>query len=834
MISNAEHKHSEDYVRHIILPLTKLLDAPADLSEFPRVLEEFRFILELYRHLSDKSEDDAISRIGQLTDRVLSGDIPVITCIPSARARRERISMKPHCETHPHYCVYFHRCNYPDLQPQYRALLATFLPVQTRLQTARSHSPKPFSEVSYLVGLHLRQLSDPTPNEAQIIRQLPTEPLAPGQLRERIEALFQRYGYDFKMTGDLKSFGYLHRVLVWFDTGVWDQRFATFRKSTRGHQLPRHGGGLLSKVREIHCPTSHPQECGSPLKTQTFYTDAGESLGVSGQDADVDPLRDSGRVCESVEIPTQNASAFNAIDRIALSRRKARYASQAIEMGNQKLPITHAPLTGFELKVLIDALTDINHAEWSDVPQVLRPQIAAWGACRFFLGRGPNSLTQMRIHSNENSPDLKVAIWYPENATIWLPCELPLHKPPEDRSRVLTPRTGFTLDVTNSLALHLNTISSKNQKLFTRNFEVEFNELLSRLNHVNGTTLTLNRVGHFIPGLIAQLSPCEDVMPIYFSGRKPNQHNPSVYSAVPTKRLELLFSRACERVYELAQIHRGVAATLTFPTLISEDEHFVGSLHVPRIDTVRMTITDTRDILEKNRSAAGTPVHVLHNAYTAYVLLFLMATTGIRAVLNPIPAEFDIDRATGSCFISEKDTDGYRNARVVWLHPILVEQLDEYARHVTRLRQHLSLVNINALDKLDARHSIPFLSSVNAPNRTSDLYKLQGATPPLFMLSEYGGHPISIEPKKIEDILGPHWQLRLVSLRHFIRTQLLLSGCSGVLIDALLGHAERGESPWGIFSTLPPIAWRKQIAEHLTPILSRLNFEVVGSPLLRP
>lgn len=183
------------------------MDAPADLEEFLRVLKEFRIVLELYRPLSDESEVDAISQIGQLADRVLSGDIPVTSCIPSARAKKKRISMKPRCETNPHYCVYFHRCNYPDLQPQYRALLATFLPIQTKLQDARSKSPIPFSQVSYQVGLYLRQLSDPTPDEAQIILQLPAEPLAPGQLRERIEALFLRYGYDFKMTGDLKSFG---------------------------------------------------------------------------------------------------------------------------------------------------------------------------------------------------------------------------------------------------------------------------------------------------------------------------------------------------------------------------------------------------------------------------------------------------------------------------------------------------------------------------------------------------------------------------------------------------------------------------------------------------
>lgn len=159
--------------------------------------------------------------------------------------------------------------------------------------------------------------------------------------------------------------------------------------------------------------------------------------------------------------------------------------------------------------------------------------------------------------------------------------------------------------------------------------------------------------------------------------------------------------------------------------------------------------------------------------------------------------------------------------------------MDEYSRHVTRLRQHFALVNIQTLDKLDARQTTPILSSADAPKRSNDQLKLQGRTPTLFMLSEYSGHVIDIELKKVEELLGRHWQLRLVSLRHFLRSQLLFSGCSGTLINALLGHAERGESPWGNFSTLPPAVWRKELKHHLAPILSQLRFEVVVSPLLR-
>lgn len=676
MSKNNDHQLDEGTVRRIISPIAKLLDAPDDLCEFLQVIEGFQPILELYKTLSDNSEIDVIAKIGLLIDRILDGNIPVITSIPSASSHLKRRSMKPHYEEHPHYSLYWHRCAYPDLQPQYHALLASVLPIQTRLQAVRTKQPKPFAEVSYLIGLYLRQLSDPTSAETLILRQLSPDPFAPQQLRERIEILFERYNYDFKMTGDHKAFSYIHRVLLWFESGYWDPGHSEFRRTSHSRKSPRHGGGQLSKPREIHYINLHSQELGEPIKIFEFYTDTDNSLVTDGQDSDADPKQDSGKACESIEIPTQKSTSFNAIDRIVLSRKKARYAAQAIEMGNQKLPVTHATMTGFELRVLIEILSNINHMHWGDIPQALRAQIAAWGACRFFLGRDPHGLSQTKILAKGNSPDSRVAMWLPEKQSIWLPCQSPLHKAPDELSRVFETSYGFTLDVTVTLAPYLKRITSKTQKLFIREMESELKQLLNKLNKAYGTTLSVNRVGSFIPGLIAQMAPNDEVMSVYFTGQKPNQHNPCVYSAVPAMRLKSLFSQACEHVFKLAQLPKQLSTSSFFPGLISDDEEFIGSMHVPKLDTVRTTINEIRAKLEKSKNTAGTPVHELHNVYTAYVMLFLLATTAIRAVRQPIPAEFNIDKVTGSCFVSEKDTDGYRNARVVWMHPMLVEQMD--------------------------------------------------------------------------------------------------------------------------------------------------------------
>lgn len=831
--SDVQYGNMEKDIRIRVQPLIKLLDAPDNLAEFTNVVAEFSSILELYRPLSRPPETAKIDIIEQIINEVVNGNIPVSSIIDSARPDKKRQTLKPHYQKNPHYCVYWHKSSNIGLQPQYRALLASFLPIQTKLQSTKVLESHPFEEIAYLVGMCLRQLSAPNIEEEKILRELPREALPPASLRIRLQELYARYNHNFRVTGELKNFGYLYRVLNWFESGIWEQRLKESQKSSSSRESPRHGGGLFNNSIEFVQISSHTQEDGENLLIRKFHTESTEVENSIINNIDIDPIEDSAKVSESVEIPPQKATEFNLIDRIALSRRKAHYVAQAIEMSNQNLPISRSVLTGYELKILLKSLSEPIGSEWSKFSQVERFQIATWGACRFFIGREPDVLKDMHVPTDKHSSKPCHITLNPDCKTIWLPCQHPRHKPPSDLSKVFVPSPGFTLNIESTLAPYFQQRSSKSHKIFPQNFEDKFVQLLRNLNNKYGTSLTPNRVSNCIAGLITLMAPNDEVMATYFSGRTPNQHNPSVYSAVPAARISSLFDQACKRIFELSDLTEGMTKTPDFPNLLQDEDAVVGSMHVPKLETLQKTISNVLAKLEVSKNTPGTPVHELHNAYTAYVLLFALATTAIRGVKKPIPAWFDMDKTTGSCFISEKDNDAYGNSRIVWLHPTLVKQFDEYARHTTKLRQYLALVNLHSLKKFDAQKSTPLLSSVNRPNRSEDIVQLQNQIPALFMLSDYGGHPSDILPNHVVEILGDSWQLKLVSLRHFVRTQLLLNGCSGIQINALLGHGERGQSPWGDFSTLPPNIWRKQLAEHLAPILNQMGFKVVASPLLR-
>jgi integrase len=264
--------------------------------------------------------------------------------------------------------------------------------------------------------------------------------------------------------------------------------------------------------------------------------------------------------------------------------------------------------------------------------------------------------------------------------------------------------------------------------------------VLSAINLARGTALNPERVGRMIARFMAQLGGKDRVYELYFRGMPPNQHNPCVYSAVSV-RLQKLHTEACVRMYRLAgrpdlvTEHVAVQANV-----VAGEENFVGSLHVPTRGSVRSTVRVAIDTVRRLASTTHSSFAEQHNAYTAYLAFFLLATTGLRAVSSLLPARFDVDGVTGLCFVSDKDNDAYEQARIVWLHPTLLRQLDEYRAHVTRLRQYLALTSPQGISQLDGQRRTPPLSRHTSPNRTDDLELLdKDGVPTLFLLTAEGG-----------------------------------------------------------------------------------------------
>jgi hypothetical protein len=269
------------------------------------------------------------------------------------------------------------------------------------------------------------------------------------------------------------------------------------------------------------------------------------------------------------------------------------------------------------------------------------------------------------------------------------------------------------------------------------------------------------------------------------------------------------------------------------PGLVQMESEFVGSRHVPLPDFVKNVIADVTTKVTRLVDAPASAVVDAHNYYTAYVALFLLVTSGIRSSSEILPSILDLDWKSGFCLTSEKDNDRYTEARPVCLVPLVLEQLRIYLEHVGCLRKYLALISPKSLDRLDKCIAANKLSSHKSPNRDQDLKAIHEGTPVLFLLSGRGLQIVPVQEWRIKEVLGAEWELRLGSIRHFVRSHLLWFGCSGESIDALLGHWTRGAEPWGRFSTLPPVIWRQQIEVAMRSLTEQMGLKVMASPLKR-
>lgn len=837
---------SREDVLHALAPLKQILRVPDDLMGFLPVARRLQPVLASLLTIVDEDQRQLLREVLDSLGRVLEYPELILGCFPEASGGGRKI-LKGYYSSHPHYCVFWHACASPELEMQYDALVVSLFAVQMRLDKERQ-LPAPPSDPAYMVGLSLRQLTDlPDPSVSAFLFSLPLRPLQPQALLIHFDTQLTRLGLKPQVTGPMRNIGYVHRALQWFETGVWEVKGHDQTGKAGTHRAARHGA------------TEHAQPSRSIPRVLTAADDVSgisvtefvdDDRGVRSNDKDLEfsPPADAARRGVLVTVPPRAVSASNRADRRGLARNIARYTAQAIALGNQNLPVTHATLSGHELQLLLALIDDLGGQGWEKVAEADRAAVAAWAASRLFLCRPADATSQLRVVRsgkavNENDLDSGRSpthiTWIPARGLVWLPVESPRHVAPvcqgEPAMRTLPVVKSFAVSIPPLLDRALSRLEPVGHKLFQRDYETEFGQVLSAINLARGTALNPERVGRMIARFMAQLGGRDRVYELYFRGMPPNQHNPCVYSAVSVRKLQRLHAEACDRMYRLAGRPDLVTERVAEQANVAAGaEIFVGSLHVPTRASVRNTVRVAIDTVRRLASTTHSSFAEQHNAYTAYLAFFLLATTGLRAVSSLLPARFDVDGVTGLCFVSDKDNDAYEQARIVWLHPTLLRQLDEYRTHVTRLRQYLALTSPQGISQLDGQRRTPPLSRHASPDRTDDLALLdKEGMPTLFLLAAEGGQLTPTFPAELQSLLGDTWQLRLGALRHFVRTELLRRAIPGEAINAALGHGERGEAPWGLLSSLPPIPWRRRLGEALVQVIADAGFEVLPSPLLR-
>jgi hypothetical protein len=86
---------------------------------------------------------------------------------------------------------------------------------------------------------------------------------------------------------------------------------------------------------------------------------------------------------------------------------------------------------------------------------------------------------------------------------------------------------------------------------------------------------------------------------------------------------------------------------------------------------------------------------------------------------------------------------------------------------------------------------------------------------------------MTLGPTLIGRRLRSVYALPFNSSRHYLRSCLLERQCPLEVINAFMGHFERGEEPWGVFSGFSPLAYRDALMDKLVPLLNEDGWEAL-------
>ena len=246
----------------------------------------------------------------------------------------------------------------------------------------------------------------------------------------------------------------------------------------------------------------------------------------------------------------------------------------------------------------------------------------------------------------------------------------------------------------------------------------------------------------------------------------------------------------------------------------SKDPVHIGCRFVLAFDPLKSLITDMkRRLTERYRDSSSLTYTMKYDSdYLFYTYLTLTISTCNRARIQPVNLYREWQEAgqTRVGMVSgqwDKDTMFFDKSRLINVPPPLSSQFRHYLLHIEFLMGQLRL---NGQWKSSAPQD-QLLITFDA---------------------KYRAQPLT--PTWIEDRFEELMDARVPCNfgRAFMRTELLERGVHAEIVDAFLGHANEGESPFARLSTFDFHHYTCVIGNAITSILNDLGLEPIESRLV--
>lgn len=238
---------------------------------------------------------------------------------------------------------------------------------------------------------------------------------------------------------------------------------------------------------------------------------------------------------------------------------------------------------------------------------------------------------------------------------------------------------------------------------------------------------------------------------------------------------------------------------------------FHGARFVASMDSVKQLVANLSGELSKRPSRTN-PVDVInyHNNFTFHVWLLQSLCTSIRAINNPDALVSSHQKRPRSRYVGLSDKENQKlgdKARLISIPELLKNQLYEYSHHMQKVKRK-SFIN--------------YYPRIAKAGLSSELFYLDGK-----------GNPLPITSTWVEEKMNS-LGIPLPSNFHraFLRTELISRGSPGQVVDAFLGHANQGESPFFTYSTLDYQRVEGELFKSLLPLIEETGITLQRSAMV--
>lgn len=360
------------------------------------------------------------------------------------------------------------------------------------------------------------------------------------------------------------------------------------------------------------------------------------------------------------------------------------------------------------------------------------------------------------------------------------------------------PDTGFTSRYIELLSEQLPRADDKSEKgkrvfiSHETNLRANLKKLLTELDPTG--RLTESKLSKFLFFRILDESKGDVCLASMITGDEHRlAHVRLFYSMIPVERLQRIYCDATQKIVSFLFAAMRKENTLVSPLLTPTKDRYVGSRLCPTLNAVKFAIKRINDEIEIGFQRYDQAE--VHNLHTLLAIWYFSFSTACRAIETPYMSLAEIDLQTGIALLIDKDDGSQYKARLTWLPPRTITQMEHYQLYKSEL--------FSLHPHLDTE-----------------------STPVIFFL-ELGrnGHLKTqpVRPKMMEQLMEPFLPYPANFHRRFMRTELLLRGCPTEAVDAFMGHWSLGEEPWASCSSFTFQSYREEMKRYLVPLLDELG-----------